>query len=82
MLQTEGLERRQALALTQLSSSSVVTGLEGQGECQRSRVQTHHLHRMKPGVGGFGEGAEFLLIGVDGGDIKPREGGCPDGSVP
>lgn len=57
-------------------------GLGGAGGVsEKPRTQIHHLHRMKPGVGGLGEGAEFLLIGVDGGDIKPREGGCPGGSV-
>lgn len=43
-------------------------------------MQTHQVHRMKPGVRGLREGAELLPVGVHGGDIKPREGQRPSES--
>lgn len=60
------------MPLKQLSSSAIVGNLGGHGSV-RAAAQTHHFHGMKPGLWGLCEGAEFLLTGINSGDIKSRE---------
>ena len=68
------------MPLTQLSNTPAPRGAQrGRGD-RREAVQTHQVHRMKPGVRGLREGAELLPVGVHGGDIKPREGQRPSES--
>lgn len=43
----------------------------------REDMQTHHVHRVNPGVRGLPEGAELLLVGIDSGDVKPGRDRCP-----
>lgn len=49
-------------------------GVLGAGHRPRERKQAHQFHGMMSGVWGLCEGAEFLLVGMDSGDIKPKRG--------
>lgn len=49
-------------------------GCTGERHRQPDRKQAHQFHGMMPGVWGLSEGAEFLLVGMDSRDIKPKGG--------
>lgn len=49
-------------------------GVLGEGHRPRERKQAHQFYGMMPGVWDLCEGAEFLLVGIDSRDIKPKRG--------
>lgn len=56
------------------ASVGACAGALGEGHRSRERKQAHHFYGMMPGVWNLCEGAEFLLVGIDSGDIKPKRG--------